>query len=211
MASSKSGKKTSKLNTFIDTKYVPLDNKIKYGAFAALVILPIVAFYFLMYSPNVKNIEALNKRKGSLLAELSKAQKAEKELSRIEAEVKETEELFKKTATVLPKEQEIPTLLTNISDLGKRAGLDFVQFRPGSEIPKDFYAEIPIDIQIKGQYHYIGYFLDQVSDLERIVTVNNIRMSGAQKEGNEMILSSNLRLVTYRFTGTQQSQGNPRR
>ena len=88
--------------------------------------------------------------------------------------------------------------------MGKGAGLDFVSFIPGAETPKDFYAEIPVNITIKGPYHNMGFFLDQVSKLERIVTVNNIKMGSPHKEGAEMMLNSTCRLVTYRYTNVQQ-------
>lgn len=201
-----SDNKASKFNAFLDTKYIPLDNKIKLAIFIALLVVPIGLFYFLIYAKNVEQIDNLNKQKATLQAEIAKAKKGAAELDKMKADKIETEERFKKTATVLPKEKEIPGLLTSISDLGKRAGLEFNQFRPGGEIPKDFYAEIPVDIQIKGPYHNLGYFLDKVSKLERIVTVDNINISSPRKEGNQMILSSNCRLTTYRYTGIQQAQ-----
>lgn len=91
-------------------------------------------------------------------------------------------------------------MLRNISDLGKHSGLDFLSFVPGAEVPKDFYAEIPIDIKIRGPYHNLGLFLDKVSKLERIVTVNNIRTEKIDQEGSEVLLTSSCRLLTYRFT-----------
>ena len=201
--------KTSKLNAFLDAKYIPLDNKIKLAIFVILVVLPIGLFYFFSYTKNIQKIESLDKQKTTLQAEIAKAKKAASELDKMKEEIKETEALFNESATVLPKEKEIPGLLTNISDLGKRAALDFDQFRPGAEIPKDFYAEIPVNIQVRGPYHNLGYFLDKVSKLERIVTVNNIRMGGPVKEGNEMFLRSTLQLITYRFTGVQQDKPKP--
>jgi type IV pilus assembly protein PilO len=204
-----SDKKTSKINAFIDTKYIPLDNKIKLVVLIVLVVLPVGLFYFIPYTKNIQKVEALEQQKVKLQAEITKARKAASELYKIKAAIKETEEKFKNTATVLPKEKEIPGLLTSISDLGKRAALDFNQFTPGAEIPQDFYAEIPINIQIKGPYHNLGYFLDKISKLERIVTVNNISISGPIKEGNEMILNSSLKLTTYRFTGVQQAIPTP--
>ena len=197
-------KTSEQINKFIDAKYVPLDNKIKAVIFIVAGLVPIALFYFFLYSPNVKKIDGLNKQKATLVAEVAKAKKAESELIKIKAEIAKTEELFKNTAIVLPKTKEIPVLLRNISDLGKRAGLDFLTFVPGAEIPKDFYAEIPVDITIKGPYHNLGYFLDQVSKLERIVSVNNISLGGAKKEGGELLLNSKCRLTTYRFTGIQQ-------
>jgi type IV pilus assembly protein PilO len=205
MASDKKApKKASGFNAFIDKKYIPLDNKFKIVIALVLIIAPIALFYFLLYSPTDKQIQQLTKQKESLVAEIEKAKKAAAELNKIEAERDKTEELFKETATLLPKTKEIPSLLRNISDLGKGAGLDFLSFKPGAEVPRDFYAEIPVDIQIDGPYHNMGYFLDQVSKLERIVTVDNIQMSGAKKEGAEMLLKSSCRLKTYRFTGVQQ-------
>jgi type IV pilus assembly protein PilO len=103
----------------------------------------------------------------------------------------------------LPKTQEIPNLLRNISDLGRNAGLDFLTFTPGQEIPKDFYAEIPIDISIKGPYHNLGLFFDKVSKLDRIVTVNNITIDKPEQEGAEMMLNSSCKLLTYRFTNVK--------
>lgn len=198
------GKASEKINKVIDDKYVPLDNKIKAVIFIALCVAPIALFYFFIYAPNVEKIDGLTKKKAVLVTEVSKARKAETELKKIKAEITQTEELFKKTATVLPKSKEIPALLRNISDLGQGAGLDFMSFKPGKEIPKDFYAEIPVDITIKGPYHNMGYFLDQVSKLERIVTVNNINLGGAKKQGGELLLNSKCRLTTYRFTGIQK-------
>jgi type IV pilus assembly protein PilO len=114
--------------------------------------------------------------------------------------------LFETTSVLLPKSQEIPNLLRNISDLGRSAGLDFISFVPGQEIPKDFYAEIPIDIKIKGPYHNLGVFLDKVSKLERIVSVNNIKTEKVEYENNEILLHSNCRLITYRFTNVKIEQ-----
>ncbi|MCI5224423.1 MAG: hypothetical protein D3924_17585 [Candidatus Electrothrix sp. AR4] len=122
-----------------------------------------------------------------------------------EAELAEAKKRFEEISIVLPKKKEIPALLRNISDRGTSAGLDFNSFKPGNETPKDFYAEIPISIQIRGPYHNVGYFLDQVSKLDRIVTVNNIKMSAPKKEDGEMLLSSACNLLTYRFTNEQAS------
>jgi type IV pilus assembly protein PilO len=206
-----SGKAAEKINAFIDNKYAPLDKKIKIAVFVIACITPVVLFYFFSYSPSVKKIQGLKKEKSALVSEIAKAKKAASELEKTKKSIAETEALFKQTATLLPKTKEIPALLRNISDLGKGAGLDFISFRPGGEQPKDFYAEIPVDIVIKGPYHNVGYFLDQVSKLERIVSVNNINMGGANKVGSEMLLNSRCRLMTYRFTGVQTQQSQKRK
>ena len=129
--------------------------------------------------------------------------KAARDLPKHEDELKKAQEVFDLTSVLLPKSQEIPLLLRNISDLGKQSGLDFLSFVPGVEIPKDFYAEIPIDIKIRGPYHNLGLFLDKISKLERIVSVNNIKTEKVDLEGNEILLTSSCKLITYRFTNVK--------
>ena len=196
----------SKINAFIDDKYIPLDAKIKVIVAVVALIIPVALFYFLSYEPSSEKIDGLLQQKQSLTAEITKAKKAAAELDKIKAAIKETEQLFKETANLLPKSKEIPALLRNISDLGKRSGLDFLSFKPGEETPQDFYAEIPVNIVISGPYHNVGYFLDQVSKLERIVSVNSITIGSPKQDGPEMILKSNCQLTTYRFTGVGTDQ-----
>lgn len=196
---------STKFDTFLTKKYIPLERKVKILLAILLFLLPVVLFYFLFFSPKQDKIKGLEKQKVTLTTEVKKAKAAARNLKKYQDEVAEAQQRFAQTAIVLPKKKEIPNLLRNISDLGKGAGLDFLSFKPGSEIPKDFYAEIPVDISIRGPYHNMGYFLDQVSKLNRIVTVNNIKMGSPKKEGGEMLLNSNCRLVTYRFTNTQVS------
>ena len=194
---------STKFDTFLTDKYIPLERKVKILLAVLLFLLPVVLFYFLFFSPKQEKLTGLEKQKVTLTTEVKKAKAAAKNLKKYQDEVAEAQKRFAQTAIVLPKKKEIPNLLRNISDLGKGAGLDFLSFKPGSEIPKDFYAEIPVDISIRGPYHNMGYFLDQVSKLNRIVTVNNIKMASPKKEGGEMLLNSTCRLVTYRFTNTQ--------
>ena len=192
---------SEKIDTFINEKYIPLEPKIKISLAVLVVLLPVVAFYFLFFSPYLKKIQTLETKKTALTSEVQRAKKAALNLKKYKAELEEANKRFTQSAIVLPKLKEIPELLRNISDLGKGAGLDFLSFKPGNEIPKDFYAEIPVNISINGPYHNMGYFLDQISKLDRIVTVDNIKMSSPHKEGGEMLLNSSCRLLTYRFTG----------
>lgn len=198
-----SGTCTSKFDLFIDEKYRTLDAKVKWAALAATFLVPALLFFFLLFKPQAENIVALEKQVETATVELNKVKQAAKDLPQHKQEFAALQQEFEAMAILLPKSQEIPDLLRNISDLGKGAGLDFLTFVPGQETPKDFYAEIPIDITIVGPYHNLGSFLDSVSKLERIVTVNNITMDKPQEEGTEMLLNSSCRLITYRFTNTK--------
>lgn len=194
------GVQKSKFDLFIDEKFIPFENKNKLLVLGAVFLLPLLLCYFFIFQPNFEQIDRLEAQIRTSTDELNRIKKAAANLPQHEEELKKTREAFELTSVLLPKSQEIPDLLRNISDLGKHSGLDFLSFVPGGEQPKDFYAEIPIDIKIRGPYHNLGLFLDKVSKLERIVTVNNIRTEKVDEEGNEILLTSSCRLLTYRFT-----------
>jgi len=194
-------------DAFVEEKYIPLDKKIKIAIVAAAILIPAALFFFLFYQPTAKKISSLDQKITKAKSELAKAKRDSASLPKLKRELAATKARFEEAAVVLPKTSEIPNLLRSIADLGKGAGLDFISFKPGKESPKDFYAEIPIDISIRGPYHNLGFFLDQVSKLERIVSVNNIKMGSPKTEGGEMLLNSSCRLVTYRFTNTKATTG----
>ena len=194
-------KGNSKFATFIDQKYIPLDKKLK--IFIAVVILaaPVALFYFLYFQPKSEEIKALETARDKLVKEIQNLREKKRRLPILLAQVAKVEEEFEEAAKMLPKTKEIPKLLTDISALGTNAGLDFVSFTPKGEIQRDFYNEVPVAISIRGPYHNIGGFLDQVSKLDRIVSVTNLSAGSPQKSDvGEWIVSASGQLVTYRFT-----------
>lgn len=188
---------------FLDTKYIPLEPKIKITIAIFLLLLPVLLFYFIYYQPNAKKIESLSQQKNTLDQQIAELRLKESNLPKFKRELEETEKIFNEAAVLLPKEKEIPQLLKDISALGQNAGLDFLTFKPLPDVPRDFYAELPISINVRGPYHNMGFFFDQVSKLGRIVTVSNIKMTSPQKEKGEMLLNSDCTLVTYRFTNVE--------
>lgn len=199
-------KKNNTFVTFIDDKYIPLEKKFKVTIAVLLFLLPMVLFYFFWLQPQQDKNKQLVSQRTTLKRDLQKAKTKAANRGKLQAELNATEERFAEASLLLPKEKEIPALLTNISALGRGAGLDFLTFKPQSDVPRDFYSEIPVNIKVRGPYHNMGVFLDQVSKLDRIVTVSNITMGGPKKESGEMLLNSSCRLVTYRFTNRKLAQ-----
>ena len=196
-------KGNSAFTTFLDSKFIPLAPKIKLGIAAVIALLPLVVFFFAFYQPKNDAINSLASQKSTLEKEVSDVKAKAADLAKFEKELEEARLIFETTSTLLPKDKEIPKLLKDISSLGRSAGLDFLTFKPLADIPKDFYAEIPVTINVRGPYHNMGYFFDQVSKLERIVSVTNVKMSSPKREGAEMFLTSDCTLVTYRFTNVE--------
>ena len=96
----------------------------------------------------------------------------------------------------LPNKSQMDALLVDINQAGLGRGLQFELFKPASaEIMSDFYAELPIQIKVVGNYHDIGAFASDVSQLSRIVTLNNLGLS-ADKDGT-LIMDATARTFRY--------------
>jgi type IV pilus assembly protein PilO len=100
----------------------------------------------------------------------------------------------------LPNRAEMDSLLSDINQAGLGRGLQFDLFKPGSDIVKDFYAEMPIDIKVLGGYHDLGEFASDVAQMPRIVTLNNITLE-ADKDGR---LKLDAKAVTYRYLDEEE-------
>jgi type IV pilus assembly protein PilO len=157
--------------------------------------------YFLMmpmWEERGRHEEALQK----LQADLKQKQLIAANRPKLEAEIKALETQLAEALVRLPEEKDIPNLLTQVNTLGQQNRLDFLLFRPGAPVKKGFYAEVPIDMRVEGQYHALGSFLDRVSKLERIVNVTDFRISPlaaqAQRTGDRTIVAE-MKATTYTF------------
>jgi type IV pilus assembly protein PilO len=117
------------------------------------------------------------------------------------------DETLKVAITLLPETREIPELLTQISQLGLSAGLEFRLFKPEPERPADFYAEVPVSLSIMGPFHDLAHFFDQLSRLSRIVNVTDIKIGLAKGSGNAQTLTTNCLLTTFRFLEPREGDG----
>ena len=196
------------LEKFLDSKVSRLDAKQKMLIATAGCVLPCVAFFFLAYSPKTNEIKNLETQKAGLEEEIRKVEKIANDLGKHKEEMAEVQRQFAEASLLLPDEKEIPSLLATISGQATSSGLDVLSFKPLAEKTQQFYAEIPVDIGVQGQYHNVGIFLDKISKLPRIVSVNNIKMDSPKQTGGEMILNSTFQLVTYRFLDPAEIAAN---
>jgi type IV pilus assembly protein PilO len=163
--------------------------------FGAITIL-IGAFVYFSYLPKYKTVDKLNQNYDKLEQQLATAKINAMQLEKFRNNMKKVEKDYRRVMKALPQKQEIPDLLESISEAGQVVGLEFLLFQPKAEIRKDFYAEIPVSIQVAGNYHNVGLFFDRVSNLPRIVTIQAIKMTPL-KGGDKLITSCSA--VTYKF------------
>ncbi len=99
----------------------------------------------------------------------------------------------------LPNQKELPVLLTNMSSLAKKSGLEIRSFKPAAEVNRGFYAEVPISIEFLGRYHEAGIFFDRLSRLSRIINITELKMSLADRKALVPVLKVEGTATTFRF------------
>jgi type IV pilus assembly protein PilO len=172
-----------------------------------VLMIGLTAYFGVM--PKYQRIDELKTELEDLEGKLVVAKRNAAQLPKLRAQMKEAEERYKLVMKALPETQEIPSLLTSISQSGKEAGLQFLLFQPGGEVSKDFYAEIPVSINVTGGYHNVAEFFDRVASLNRIVNIKDIKM--APVAGGKMELNTSCTAVTYKFVEKEQPEKGKKR
>lgn len=109
----------------------------------------------------------------------------------------EMEESFGTMLRQLPSKTEVADLLVDITQTGLASNLEFELFKPGNGVPREFYAELPIEIRVVGVYHSFGEFVSGVAALPRIVTLHDISIVSSQKVSGSLTMQANAK--TYRY------------
>ncbi|HEU5360345.1 MAG TPA: type 4a pilus biogenesis protein PilO [Candidatus Deferrimicrobiaceae bacterium] len=163
-------------------------------------ILVVVGYYYMFYKSASKQIDTLEKQLAELQGKIKMQEVIAKDLPTFQAAVADLELQLGLLLEQLPNSAEIPSLLKNISDLGKESGLEFLKFAPRGEAGKGFYAEIPVTISVTGEYHGFVLFASKVSHLPRIVNLSDIVFSQPRDVGGErMLVNINCTATTFRF------------
>jgi type IV pilus assembly protein PilO len=161
-----------------------------------VALLILVLFYFFSYSKNSSRIATMKDELASRNAQIEQARLAAVRIDELRAELDELLKQWERVKQMLPSERELPELLKSLTNVGNRSGVTFELFRPLPISPVEFYAEMPIEMRVRGGYHEIGTFLSAIANLPRIVNVRDLIMQRAEKKKVELSFSA----VTYLLT-----------
>lgn len=179
------------------------------GVLLVLVITTVLLVWWFVWSENGNRPQLLKARaeQQTLWQTFDEKQRKAANLESYRQQLAEIERTFGAMLRQLPGKTEVPSLLVDISQTGLAAGLQERLFQPGAETRMDFYAELPIKIQLTGGYHEFGLFVSGIAALPRIVTLHDIEITrgkarassrrGAPAPTDELTL--NLTAKTYRY------------
>ena len=159
----------------------------KLGALLVLLLLIVFAGYWFDWRNQLEELAKARNKEQELRTSFLDKQKQAVNLEAYRKQLAEIEESFGEMLKQLPNKSEMEALLTDINQAGLGRGLQFELFRPAQrESMSEFYAELPITIKLTGKYHDIGAFASDVSQLSRIVTLNDIALI-PNKEGDVVL------------------------
>lgn len=150
----------------------------KLGALFILMLVLIFAGYWFDWQNQLEELTRERNKEQELRATFLDKKKQAVNLEAYRKQLAEIEESFGEMLKQLPNKSEMEALLTDINQAGLGRGLQFELFRPAqAETRSEFYAELPIAIKLTGNYHDIGAFASDISQLSRIVTLNDVALS----------------------------------
>jgi len=155
--------------------------------------------YYKMHTEDqLVSLEKQQKTEGKLRKTFETKQAKAVNLDRYKAQLEEMKESFGTMLRQLPNKTEVAELLVDVSQTGLATGLEFELFDPLGEKRKEFYAELPIKIRVKGSYHQFGAFISGLASLPRIVTIHNISIKPkGKKSGGALVMEATAK--TYRY------------
>lgn len=181
---------------------------VKIIGMAVTCVLIIFAGYWFLIQGELEDFDRAQRKEAELREAYVTKVALAINLAAYKQQMEEMQQTFGTLLRQLPNTTEVPDLLVDITQAGLGRGLEFVLFKPDREQPKDFYAELPVSVQVTGTYHELALFVSDVAALPRIVTFGDIDIAAA--DGNRLNMSAKAR--TYRYVeGGGQNKGVPAR
>ena len=171
----------------------------KIAMLAVTVILVIALYYSFLFGPRADELAKL--ADSVEIARNEKTVKTQKaaNLSRLRQDLQRLDAELRKAIAQLPEKREIPELLSSISSKAQQSGLDVLLFRPRAESYQEFYAEVPVDITVKGHFYNTVNFFDEVGRMDRLVNIDNIGFKNPIVSGDNVVLETTSVATAFRF------------
>ncbi|WP_334063761.1 type 4a pilus biogenesis protein PilO [Alteromonas genovensis] len=178
----------------------PNEVRIVVAAFVAIAIGALS--YYLLISPKLPILDTAKLKEDELKLQFEAKYRIAANLDAYQAQLEQIKKDFSSMLKSLPTSNETPGLLDDITYVGTSAGLTFKLLNWQQEVPKEFYTELPIEMEVSGGYHNFGQFVSNVADLPRIVTLHDFDI--ARDEGG---LTLRLQARTYRSDNPSLLEG----
>lgn len=163
----------------------------------SVLFLAIVGLgHYLFWSEGMAEVERLKNEEVSLREAYAQKKRQAIHYDAYKKRLADIEKSLLALLRQLPNRAEMDALLTDINQAGVARGLEFELFRPGQELPAEFYATLPVTIKVKGQYNDMAGFVSDLAQLPRIVTLHDVSLTPVADSGG-LIMDATVN--TYRY------------
>ena len=176
---------------------LPLSRKII--ILAAINVVIIGLFYWFLIGPKYAQINGLEEQDQNLQVKLTENRIIAADIPKYRKDKEDMEALLNAAVAQLPNEKEIPDLIESISRAGEKSGLKILLFRPGKEVGRGFYAEVPVNMSVEGRFESLYEFSAKVGNLPRIVNMESMSITSLGHKNRVPVLRANLVATTFRF------------
>ncbi len=169
-----------------------------------LIIILILAilfglFYYFIYVPKTEEVASLKAQLRKLDQQLVQKRKLVKNIAQFRKEFALLKKKLDESLRQLPNKEMIDMILMDIAKFERKENLESILFKPKKEIKRDFYAVVPVQIQIRGTYQQIGKFFEDIINLPRIVNVKGYKFTKPKDVEGIILLTADCAVETYRY------------
>jgi len=168
------------------------------GVGVVVLALAGVAYYVIFYGEVASAIEAAKGREQQLSLELSDARKAEFAYQKDLAELTDRQQSQRELNRILPLASEYPAFLSAIQNVANVAGVELAAWTPSPEVPDQFYVRVPMKLELVGRYHQIAKFFYGVSQLDRIINLENVNLGKPERRGEDVVVRCDVLATAFR-------------
>jgi type IV pilus assembly protein PilO len=186
------------VNQFLN-QILRLPRQQKVAILAGVILFLLILGYFYVYLPGDEKLAKLAEEVQSVRSDRDKKRALSANLPKLQKELQEWDSKLKAAVAQLPDRKEIPDLLSSLSTKAREAGLEILLFRPRAENFQEFYAEIPVDIVVRGGFFNAVTFFNEVGKLSRLVNIDNIDLKNPKVGSEPVVLDISTLATTYRF------------
>jgi type IV pilus assembly protein PilO len=158
-------------------RFEALPLPLRFGVLGGIVALLLAIYWFALFGSKRTELAAVDKKLAKVESSIQSAKAVAANLESFRKKREELHAQLKEALRKLPTSSDLPQLLTDITSMGKKSGLEIKSFKRGSKIDRGFYSEQQILLQFSGRYHDIGMFFDRLAKLDRIVNITKLDMS----------------------------------
>jgi type IV pilus assembly protein PilO len=192
-----------------DNAFTKMSLAAQLGISIVLAVLIVGAFWWFWWSPKKEEYDQKTAQLEALRTEIRALEVTANKLQEFQREVALLEAKLETLKRILPPEKETPDLMRKVQSLAAQSNLVIRKFTPGATVNKEFYQEWPINVEVDGSYHNLGFFFDRVRRLSRLVNVGSVKISSRSAQTVSNTISASCVATTFVYLETPPPGARP--